>query len=153
MRHRGNFRSMADINITSLVDVTLTLLIIFMLTAPYIQGGVEVNLPEAATRTTIVKEGPVISITKNRQVFLQEQVVEMDDLPRALAAYVQIINCHRYLDQPREARSALRRVQYLLKTVPESEFAGTMAVGTGTIRSWRTRLEFTASSLFTLSVE
>ncbi len=89
MRHRGNFRSMADINITSLVDVTLTLLIIFMLTAPYIQGGVEVNLPEAATRTTIVKEGPVISITKNRQVFLQEQVVEMDDLPRALAAYVQ----------------------------------------------------------------
>ena len=46
MRRRGSFRSMADINITSLVDVTLTLLIIFMLTAPYIQGGVEVALQE-----------------------------------------------------------------------------------------------------------
>ena len=88
MRHRGSFRSMADINITSLVDVTLTLLIIFMLTAPYIQGGVDVNLPEAATQTTIVKEGPVISITNNRQVFLQEQIIEIDDLPRALAAIV-----------------------------------------------------------------
>ena len=88
MRRRGSYRGMADINITSLVDVTLTLLIIFMLTAPYIQGGVEVNLPEAATRTTIVKEGPVISITANRQVFLQEQIIEREDLPRALAAMI-----------------------------------------------------------------
>lgn len=88
MRRRGSFRSMADINITSLVDVTLTLLIIFMLTAPYIQGGVDVNLPEAATRTTIVKEGPVISITSNRQIFLQEQVIELEDLPTGLASLV-----------------------------------------------------------------
>ncbi len=78
---------MAEINITSLVDVTLTLLIIFMLTAPYIQGGVEVNLPEAATRSVIVKEGPVISITNNRQVFFQEQAVEIDDLGMLLAPY------------------------------------------------------------------
>jgi len=38
-RRRGSYSTMASINITSLVDVTLTLLIIFMLTAPYIQGG------------------------------------------------------------------------------------------------------------------
>ena len=86
-RSRRSFRGMADINITSLVDVTLTLLIIFMLTAPYIQGGVEVNLPEAATRSVVVKEGPVISITSNRQVFFQEQAVNMDDLPALLAAW------------------------------------------------------------------
>ena len=89
MKARRSYRGMAEINITSLVDVTLTLLIIFMMTAPYIQGGVEVNLPEAATRTTIVKEGPVISITANRQVFLQELVVEMDDLPLALAPFLK----------------------------------------------------------------
>jgi biopolymer transport protein ExbD len=80
---------MASINITSLVDVTLTLLIIFMLTAPYIQGGVEVNLPEAATRKTVVKEGPVISITSNRQVFFQEQAVEMDDMQLLLSPYME----------------------------------------------------------------
>lgn len=88
MRRRGSFRSMADINITSLVDVTLTLLIIFMLTAPYIQGGVDVNLPEAATQSTIVKEGPVISITNNRQVFLMEQIIEIENLPAALGEMV-----------------------------------------------------------------
>ena len=55
--------------------------------------------------------------------------------PSALAAYVQIINCHRYLDQPQEARSALRRAQYLLKTISEAEFAG--GVLTGTRPEWQ----------------
>ncbi len=86
-RRKSSYGAMADINITSLVDVTLTLLIIFMLTAPYIQGGVEVNLPEAATRNVVVKEGPVISITNNRQVFFQEQAVEIGDLAMLLATY------------------------------------------------------------------
>ncbi len=84
---KRSYGAMASINITSLVDVTLTLLIIFMLTAPYIQGGVEVNLPEAATRNTVVKEGPVISITNNRQVFFQEQAIEISDLAMLLAPY------------------------------------------------------------------
>ncbi|MCP4293150.1 MAG: biopolymer transporter ExbD [bacterium] len=87
MRRRSSFSSMAEINITSLVDVTLCLLIIFMLTAPYIQGGVEVNLPEAETRSTIVKEGPVISITNNRQVFFKENTASLEALPSLLAEY------------------------------------------------------------------
>ncbi len=86
-RRRRNFRSMAEINITSLVDVTLTLLIIFMLTAPYIQGGVEVNLPAAETRSVVVKEGPVISVTSNRQVFFMEQPVEIKDLAGLMMPY------------------------------------------------------------------
>lgn len=86
-RRRSSYEAMATINITSLVDVTLTLLIIFMLTAPYIQGGVEVNLPEADTRNVVVKEGPVITITNNRKVFFQEQAIELSDLKLMLAAY------------------------------------------------------------------
>ena len=86
-RKRRSYSAMANINITSLVDVTLCLLIIFMLTAPYIQGGVEVNLPEAETRHVIVKEGPVITITNNRQVFFQEQAIELDDLGLMLAPF------------------------------------------------------------------
>lgn len=86
-RKRRSFTSMANINITSLVDVTMCLLIIFMMTAPYIQGGVEVNLPEAATRNVVVKEGPVISITGNRQVFIQEQAVEIKDLTMAMQEF------------------------------------------------------------------
>jgi len=80
MEKRSGFRSLAEINITSLVDVTLCLLIIFMLTAPYIQGGVEVNLPEADTSQVIVEEGPVISITANRQIYFEEDAVTLEQV-------------------------------------------------------------------------
>ena len=84
MRRKSSFSTMAGINITSLVDVILCLLIIFMMTAPYIQGGVEVNLPEAATREVIVQEGPVITITNNRQIFYDEQTVTLAEMARRL---------------------------------------------------------------------
>ncbi len=88
MKRKGSFERLATINITSLVDVTLCLLIIFMLTAPYIQGGVDVNLPEADTRTQLVKEGPVISITENRQLYFQEDPVTMDEMTQRLTPFL-----------------------------------------------------------------
>ncbi|MFO7652287.1 MAG: biopolymer transporter ExbD [Candidatus Krumholzibacteriia bacterium] len=88
MRKKGAFRSMAEINITSLVDVTLCLLIIFMLTAPYIQGGVEVDLPEADTRSVLVKEGPVISVTRDREVYFDQETIKLEDLPLRLEPYL-----------------------------------------------------------------
>jgi biopolymer transport protein TolR len=87
MRRRSSFRGLTEINITSLVDVTLTLLIIFMLTAPYIQGGVEVNLPKEQTNTVVVQEGPVISVSSNRQVFFDEELISIDDLGRFLSPW------------------------------------------------------------------
>lgn len=87
-RRKSVYRSLSEINITSLVDVTLTLLIIFMMTAPYIQGGVEVNLPEADTREVIVEEGPVISVTKNRQIFFEEEAVSLEELKARLQGYL-----------------------------------------------------------------
>ena len=87
MRKASSYRGMATINITSLVDVTLCLLIIFMLTAPYIQGGVEVDLPQADTREQLKREGPVISITKNRQIYFQEDAVTMEEMVQLLAPF------------------------------------------------------------------
>jgi biopolymer transport protein TolR len=88
MRRKSSFRGMASINITSLVDVTMCLLIIFMLTAPYIQGGVEVDLPEADTREQLKREGPVISITENRQIYFEEDAVTMEEMVQLLAPYL-----------------------------------------------------------------
>jgi biopolymer transport protein TolR len=88
MRRKSSFSTMAGINITSMVDVILCLLIIFMMTAPYIQGGVEVNLPEAATRTQVVKEGPVISINAKRQVFFMEDPITLDNIAARLAPFL-----------------------------------------------------------------
>ena len=88
MSKKTAHKSIAEINITSLVDVTLCLLIIFMLTAPYIQGGVEVNLPEVDTREVIVEEGPVISITNNRQIYFQEESVTIDEMGLLFRPYL-----------------------------------------------------------------
>ena len=88
MSKKTAHKSIAEINITSLVDVTLCLLIIFMLTAPYIQGGVEENLPEVDTREVIVEEGPVISITNNRQIYFQEESVTIEEMGLRLRPYL-----------------------------------------------------------------
>jgi biopolymer transport protein ExbD len=87
-RKKSVYRSLAEINITSLVDVTLCLFLVFVLLAPYIQGGVEVNLPEAQTREVIVEEGPVISITSNRQIYFEEEAITMDELGTRLSPYL-----------------------------------------------------------------
>ncbi len=88
MSRKSVYRSLSEINITSLVDVTLCLLIIFMLTAPYIQGGIEVNLPETETREVVVEEGPIITVTKNRQIFFAEDPVTMAQMEERLATYL-----------------------------------------------------------------
>ena len=62
--------SLSDINITPLVDVVLVLLIIFMVTAPVLQSGIEVNVPKTRTVKEITEERMVISINKQQRVFL-----------------------------------------------------------------------------------
>ncbi len=88
MSRKSVYRSLAEINITSLVDVTLCLLIIFMLTAPYIQGGVEVNLPDTETREVVVEDGPIITVTKNRQIFFAEEPVTMAEMEARLETFL-----------------------------------------------------------------
>lgn len=80
-----SIRPMAEINVTSLVDVTLVLLIIFMLTAPFIQGGVDVNLPSTETTAVAATEGPVITLDKNRRVYLGEDQIQLAQLAAVLA--------------------------------------------------------------------
>src|ERR1700751_2570831 len=62
--------SLADINITPLVDVVLVLLIIFMVTAPVLQSGIEVNVPKTRMVKEITEERMVITINKEQRVFL-----------------------------------------------------------------------------------
>jgi len=90
MRRRSAYRSLSEINITSLVDVTLCLLIIFMLTAPYMQGGVEVNLPRTETREVVVEEGPIITVTKNREIYFEEDDVDLDGLAHRLSVFLDV---------------------------------------------------------------
>jgi len=82
---RSKYSTVSDINVTSLVDVVLVLLIIFMLTAPFIQAGIKVKLPRA--KSTVIKEtdAVVISVNKDDEVFINNEKVEDDKLGAALS--------------------------------------------------------------------
>ena len=70
---------MADVNVTSLVDVMLVLLIIFMITAPMMQGGVDVELPRAEARPLSPKEGMVVSVNRDGRIFVDQTPVSYND--------------------------------------------------------------------------
>ena len=77
--------TMSEINVTPMVDVMLVLLIIFMVTAPLIQQGVKVNLPE--TRAAPVESNEkklVLSVDASRRVFLGDVEIPLDDLEEKL---------------------------------------------------------------------
>ena len=63
--------SLAEINITPLVDVVLVLLLIFMLTAPVLQSGIDVAVPHTKSVAQLTEERTVVTIDKNQNVFLQ----------------------------------------------------------------------------------
>lgn len=72
--------SLSEINVTPLVDVVLVLLIIFMVTAPMLQSGIEVSLPKTKTVKVISEERLVITITKSQEVYLGNDHVKLDEL-------------------------------------------------------------------------
>ncbi len=76
--------SLAEINVTPLVDVVLVLLIIFMLTAPVLQSGIELSVPKTKTVKAISEERVVVSITGKQEVFVNSEAVNINDIAAKL---------------------------------------------------------------------
>jgi biopolymer transport protein TolR len=72
--------SLSEINIIPLVDVILVLLLIFMLTAPMMYRGIDVNLPKTASKPTAVEERMVLTLTKDQVIYLNERPVPLAGL-------------------------------------------------------------------------
>ena len=85
MKETSFRRPMAEINVTPLVDVVLVLLIIFMVTAPFLQGGFEIDLPKVAARGLDVREGLIVTVRADRKVAVGNSIVPFDKLEDALA--------------------------------------------------------------------
>ena len=88
MRHRpGRTRPMAEINVTPLVDVMLVLLIVFMVAAPLLTVGIDVNTPETAASPVQDTGEPLsVSITADGTIYVQETPVEYENLVAHLEA-------------------------------------------------------------------
>ena len=72
---------MADINVTPLVDVVLVLLIIFMVTAPLLQMGIDVNLPRVKAKSIdVAEEKLVLTITPAKEIFINKNKIPINDL-------------------------------------------------------------------------
>ena len=87
-----NKRFMSDINVTPFVDVMLVLLIIFMVTAPMMIQGVDVNLPQTTTKElkTAQQEEPLIlTVSKDAQISIEKTVITLEELGPKLNAILQ----------------------------------------------------------------
>ncbi|MCP3873190.1 MAG: protein TolR [Desulfobacteraceae bacterium] len=89
----GSDQFMSEINVTPFVDVMLVLLIIFMVTAPMMVQGVDVDLPKATSKALKGSEDRlIISIDDDLKVFINEQVVSVEFLTQKLGAILENID-------------------------------------------------------------
>ncbi len=88
-RRRERMGLNAEINVVSLIDVMMLLMVIFMITAPMMQGGIDINLPKAEARPLEAKSGLVVSIDRAGKIHVDETVLSFSEFRatfRALAA-------------------------------------------------------------------
>ena len=81
--------ALSEINVTPFVDVVLVLLVIFLITAPMMLGGIDVRVPRTATRNIQPEERLVLTVTKDRGLFLESQPITLDRLSKVLSGMAQ----------------------------------------------------------------
>lgn len=93
MGRRGRGRSRlalnSDINVVSLIDVMMLLMIIFMITAPMMQGGVDISLPQAQARPLESKSGLTVTIDRSGAIFVDEARLSPSEFKASFKALAQ----------------------------------------------------------------
>jgi biopolymer transport protein ExbD len=83
-RRRGGGSALSEINVTPFVDVVLVLLIIFMLTAHVMEFGIEVDVPKTREVKETAQEMPVVSLTKDGTLYLNDKMTNINELKAAI---------------------------------------------------------------------
>jgi biopolymer transport protein ExbD len=79
----------AEINVVSLIDVMMLLMIVFMIAAPMMQGGVDVQLPKADVQPLDAKSGVIVSIDRDGRIFIDRAEVSLDELAGTVKSLMQ----------------------------------------------------------------
>ena len=123
---QGNGTTISQINVTPLVDVMLVLLVIFMVTAPIIQQGVQVNLPQAKAGAIPGKEEQlVVAIARNGRIYLNDNPMTLPELGKKLRAISKIRRDKEvYLRADQDVRYGI-----VMRTIAEIKQAGIEKLG------------------------
>ena len=118
--------TISQINVTPLVDVMLVLLVIFMVTAPIIQQGVQVNLPQAAAGAIAGQEEMlIVAINRSGKIYLNDNVMTLEELGQKLRAIRQLQpDKEVYLRADQEVKYGT-----VIKTIAEIKQAGIVKLG------------------------
>jgi biopolymer transport protein TolR len=118
--------TISQINVTPLVDVMLVLLVIFMVTAPIIQQGVQVNLPQARSGAIPgTEEHLVVTVAKNGKIYLNDNAMTLAELGAKLRAVNKLdANKQVYLRADQDVRYGA-----VMKTIAEIKQAGIERLG------------------------
>jgi len=118
--------TIAQINVTPLVDVMLVLLVIFMVTAPIIQQGVQVNLPQTKSGAIPgTEEFLVVTVAKNGKIYLNDKAMNPGELGQKLAAIKKLqADKQVYLRADQDVRYGI-----VMKTIAEIKQAGIERLG------------------------
>ena len=123
---RGSRRVLSEINVTPFVDVMLVLLVIFMVTAPMMQEGIDVDLPKTTTQPLRVKDDPLIlTVKKDGTYLVGKSVVPLPELQAKLEALFEARgNKDLYLRADRKAPYGT-----VVKAMAAAREAGTQQLG------------------------
>jgi len=118
--------TISQINVTPLVDVMLVLLVIFMVTAPIIQQGVQVNLPQTkASAIAGIEEPLIVTVAKDGKIYLNDNVIGLADLGTKLTAIRKLqADKQVYLRADQDVRYGT-----VMKTIAEIKQAGIEKLG------------------------
>jgi biopolymer transport protein TolR len=119
-------RYLSDINVTPLVDVMLVLLIIFMVTAPMMMQGIDVNLPKTKPTNIKTDEDPFqVSVNKKGEIFLESKKVKLEELEG------KIRSIFKYREEKELLLRADKDIAYgiVIKVLAEINRAGISKVG------------------------
>jgi biopolymer transport protein TolR len=118
--------TISQINVTPLVDVMLVLLVIFMVTAPIIQQGVQVNLPQTKASALPGSEEPlIVTVAKDGKIYLNDNVIALADLGTKLTAIKKLqADKQVYLRADQDVRYGI-----VMKTITEIKQAGIEKLG------------------------